>query len=136
MSMAKPKTGARRPAVPVKRKVAPRSHVVNASGKVRLKLRQPRAASPGLGKIWAALLAPFFIFLIFGLLLIWERVAVERLAKTVAQLETQRTQLAEQNTRLVVQAEQLGGYGRISRIARERLHMIRVATKLIVVSQE
>lgn len=82
------------------------------------------------------MLAPFFVLLIFGLLLIWERVAVERLAKTVAQLEAQKIQLVEQNTRLVVQAEQLGGYGRISKIARERLHMIRVATKLIVVSQE
>lgn len=136
MKMAKPKTGMRRPAALAKRKAAPRSQVINASGKVRLRLRQPAVASPGMGKVWAVLLAPFFILLIFGLLLIWERVAVERLAKTVAQLEVAKLQLVEQNTRLVVQAEQLGGYGRISKIARERLHMIRVATKLIVVSQE
>ncbi|MDZ7266187.1 MAG: cell division protein FtsL [candidate division KSB1 bacterium] len=88
------------------------------------------------GRTWAALLAPFLLLLVMGLLLIWLRVAVGDLAAAVARAEAQKRELQEENTRLLVRAEQLAGYGRIAKIAREHLHMTRVASKLIVVTQE
>ncbi len=81
-------------------------------------------------------LAPFALLLFLGLLLIGLRVGVEQLANEVATLEAQKIQLEEQNNRLLAQAEQLAGYARISRIAQERLGMISLAPRLIVVAPE
>ncbi|NUO82305.1 cell division protein FtsL [candidate division KSB1 bacterium] len=81
-------------------------------------------------------LAPFALLLFLGLLLIGLRVGVEQLANEVATLEAQKIQLEEQNNRLLAQAEQLAGYARISRIAHERLGMISLAPRLIVVAPE
>ncbi|MGH7453152.1 MAG: hypothetical protein ACRENG_17515, partial [bacterium] len=68
-----------------------------------------------------ALLLPFAILLSFALLLIWERVSVNELAAKIAALEAQRNQLADQNGKLLIQVEQLAGFGRISKLASQRL---------------
>jgi len=132
MTMASPHIAHRRPA---RRQPRPRvaSHPVRRGAQP-----SPRSGRTGVrgGQVWAALITPFFLLLFFGLLLIWLRVAVSDLAVAVARAETQKRELQEQNTRLLVYAEQLGGYGRIAKIAREQLHMTRVATKLIVVTPE
>ncbi len=81
-------------------------------------------------------LAPFALLLFLGLLLIGLRVGVEQLANEVATLEAQKIQLEEQNNRLLAKAEQLAGYARVSRIAQERLGMISLAPRLIVVAPQ
>lgn len=83
-----------------------------------------------------ALLFPFAVFLFFGLFLIWERVKVRELAGQIAKLDTQRLQLAEQNDKLRIQLEQLSGYGRISRIATQRLGLVAVPQQTILVAEE
>ena len=87
-------------------------------------------------KTLVLLLAPFALLLFLGLLLIGLRVGVEQLANEVATLEAQKIQLEEQNNRLLAQAEQLAGFARVSRIAHERLGMISLAPKLIVVAPQ
>jgi len=81
-------------------------------------------------------LLPFSVFLFFGLILIWERVKVRELATAIAQLETQRNQLAEHNVKLKNEVEQLSGYGRISRLATQRLGLIAVPQQAIIVADE
>jgi len=82
------------------------------------------------------ILFPFSVFLFFGLILIWERVKVRELATAIAQLETQRNQLADQNVKLKNQVEQLSGYGRISRLATQRLGLVAVPQQTILVKDE
>lgn len=81
-------------------------------------------------------LLPFSVFLFFGLILIWERVKVRELATTIAHLETQRNQLAEHNVKLKNEVEQLAGYGRISRLASQRLGLVAVPQQAIIVTDE
>ncbi len=83
-----------------------------------------------------ALLLPFAILLAFALLLIWERVTVNELAAKIAALEAQRNQLADLNGKLRVQVEQLSGFGRISRLATQRLGLVTVPHQVIVVEDE
>lgn len=83
-----------------------------------------------------SLLFPFVIFLILGLLLIWERVKVNELAAAVAAMEIRRNQLVEQNGKLRVQVEQLSGYARISRLATQRLGLVSLPQQIIVVEEE
>lgn len=87
-------------------------------------------------KTFFLFLAPFALLLFLGLLLIGLRVGVEQLANEVATLEAQKIRLEEQNNRLLAKAEQLAGYARISRLAHERLGMISLAPKLIVVAPQ
>ncbi|MGH7496412.1 MAG: hypothetical protein ACREOO_29025 [bacterium] len=82
------------------------------------------------------LLVPFAVLLILSLLLIGLRVSVGQLAKKISELEAQATQLQDENNRYLVRAEQLAGYIRISRLAHERLGLVGLAPKLIVVSSE
>jgi len=81
-------------------------------------------------------LFPFSVFLFFGLILIWERVKVRELATAIAQLETQRIQLADHNVKLKNEVEQLSGYGRISRLATQRLGLVAVPQQAILVADE
>lgn len=81
-------------------------------------------------------LFPFSVFLFFGLILIWERVKVRELATAISQLETQRNQLADQNVKLKNEVEQLSGYGRISRLASQRLGLVAVPQQAIIVADE
>ncbi len=83
-----------------------------------------------------ALLLPFAILLSFALLLIWERVSVNELAAKIAALEVQRNQLADQNGKLRIQVEQLAGFGRISKLASQRLGLVTVPHQVIVVEEE
>ncbi|MGH7594997.1 MAG: hypothetical protein ACREOI_01545 [bacterium] len=83
-----------------------------------------------------ALLLPFAILLSFALLLIWERVRVNELAAEIAALETQRNQLADQNGKLRIQVEQLAGFGRISKLASQRLGLATVPHQVIMVEEE
>jgi hypothetical protein len=83
-----------------------------------------------------SLLVPFSFFLLLGLFLIWERVKVGELAAQVSTLESQRLRLSEQNGKLRIQLEQLGGYGRISRIAAKRLGLIAVPHQTILVAED
>jgi cell division protein FtsL len=85
---------------------------------------------------WMLLLAPFAAALLLSLLLIGQRVAVERLARDLAALEFEKSQLEEYNNRLLARVEQLAGYNRISRIAHDHLGLIDLAPRLVVVSQE
>ena len=104
---------------------------------VRLQARAvPRKKASRETKTLVLLLAPFALLLFLGLLLIGLRVGVEQLANEVATLEAQKIQLEEQNNRLLAQAEQLAGFARISRIAQERLGMVSLAPRLIVVAPE
>ena len=82
---------------------------------------------------WMFLLMPFALLLALGLLLIWERVEVQQTAKELVVLEARKLKLEEENNRLLAQAEQLAGYGRIANIAKERLGLVRLAPRLIVV---
>jgi cell division protein FtsL len=82
------------------------------------------------------LLLPFAILLSFALLLIWERVRVNELAGEIAALEGQRNQLADQNGKLRIQVEQLAGFGRISKLASQRLGLVTVPHQVIVVEEE
>ncbi|MCG3118201.1 MAG: Cell division protein FtsL [bacterium] len=82
------------------------------------------------------LLLPFSFFLFFGLFLIWERVSVNELAAGISQLEAQRLQLTEQNGKLRIQLEQLSGYGRIARIATQRLGLVAVPQQTILIDEE
>jgi len=114
---------------------APRSHnAATRPKKVANKRRSKRRTQHR--RAWAILLIPLFLFLILSLLLIWQRVTVEQLANDIAILEVRQNQLEEQNARLLARAEQLSDYGRISKIATERLGMIKIAPTLIVASQE
>lgn len=81
-------------------------------------------------------LFPFSVFLFFGLILIWERVKVRELATTISRLETQRNQLADHNIKLKNEVEQLAGYGRISRLATQRLGLVAVPQQAIIVADE
>lgn len=108
-------------------------------------VRKPKAARPTAPKpeLNAAaikrslvLLLPFSILLFFGLFLIWERVSVNEVAAGISQLEAQRLQLAEQNGKLRIQLEQLSGYGRIARIATQRLGLVAVPQQTILVDEE
>jgi cell division protein FtsL len=83
-----------------------------------------------------ALLLPFAILLSFALLLIWERVRVNELAAEIAALEAQRNQLADQNGKLRIQVEQLAGFGRISKLASQRLGLVTVPHQVILVEEE
>jgi len=83
-----------------------------------------------------SLLLPFSFFLFLGLLLIWERVKVNELAAQTSKLDMQRLQLMDQNGKLRIQLEQLSGYGRISRIATQRLRLIQVPQQTILVEEE
>ncbi|MCI0695237.1 cell division protein FtsL [candidate division KSB1 bacterium] len=83
-----------------------------------------------------ALLLPFAILLSLALLLIWERVRVNELAAEIAALEAQRNQLADQNGKLLIQVEQLAGFGRISKLASQRLGLVTVPHQVIVVEEE
>ncbi len=83
-----------------------------------------------------ALLLPFAILLGFALLLIWERVKVNELAAEIAALEAQCNQLVDQNGKLRIQLEQLSGFGRISRLASQRLGLVAVPQQTIVVEEE
>ena len=83
-----------------------------------------------------ALLLPFVILLSFALLLIWERVKVNELAAGIAALEGQRNQLADQNGKLLIQVEQLAGFGRISKLASQRLGLVTVPHQVIMVEEE
>jgi cell division protein FtsL len=83
-----------------------------------------------------ALLLPFAILLSLALLLIWERVRVNELAAEIAALEAQRNQLADQNGKLRIQVEQLAGFGRISKLASQRLGLVAVPHQVIVVEEE
>ena len=84
----------------------------------------------------ASLLLPFVVLLFFALLLIWERVKVNELAAQIAVLEAQRNQLADQNGKLRIQLEQLSGFGRISRLATQRLGLVMAPQQVIVVDEE
>lgn len=81
-------------------------------------------------------LFPFSVFLFFGLILIWERVKVRELATAISRLETQRNQLADHNIKLKNEVEQLAGYGRISRLATQRLGLVAVPQQAIIVAEE
>jgi cell division protein FtsL len=83
-----------------------------------------------------ALLLPFVILLAFALLLIWERVRVNELATEIAALEAQRNRLADQNGKLLIQVEQLAGFGRISKLASQRLGLVTVPHQVIMVEEE
>jgi len=83
-----------------------------------------------------ALLLPFVVLLSFALLLIWERVRVNELATKIAALEAQRNQLADQNGKLRIQVEQLAGFGRISKLASQRLGLVTVPHQVIMVEDE
>jgi cell division protein FtsL len=83
-----------------------------------------------------SLLLPFAVLLFLALFLIWERVKVNELAAQIAVLEAQRSQLADQNGKLHIQVEQLSGFGRISRLATQRLGLIMAPQQLIVVDEE
>jgi cell division protein FtsL len=83
-----------------------------------------------------ALLLPFAILLSFALLLIWERVRVNELAVEIAALEAQRNQLADQNGKLRIQVEQLAGFGRIAKLASQRLGLVTVPHQVIMVEDE
>lgn len=83
-----------------------------------------------------AILFPFSVFLFFGLILIWERVKVRELATAISRLETQRNQLVDHNIKLKNEVEQLAGYGRISRLATQRLGLIAVPQQAIIVADE
>jgi cell division protein FtsL len=96
---------------------------------------RPRLAFAAIRKS-IALLLPFAILLSFALLLIWERVRVNELATKIAALEAQRNQLADQNGKLRIQVEQLAGFGRISKLASQRLGLITVPHQVIVVEEE
>lgn len=76
------------------------------------------------------------MFLFFGLILIWERVKVRELATAISRLETQRNQLADHNIKLKNEVEQLAGYGRISRLATQRLGLVAVPQQAIIVAEE
>jgi cell division protein FtsL len=115
----------------------PRFQPKAAAKNVRVKSRigPPKKASRETKTLFL-LLAPFALLLFLGLLLIGLRVGVEQLANEVATMEAQKIQLEEQNNRLLAQAEQLAGYARISRIAHERLGMVSLAPRLIVVAPQ
>ncbi len=113
--------------------------------------KKPATAKPGAKAAWRAkslpalrgarpaalwLLVPFALLLILSLLLIGLRVSVGQLAKKNSDLELQSVQLQEENNRYLARAEQLASYSRISRLAHERLGLIGLAPKLIVVSAE
>jgi hypothetical protein len=82
------------------------------------------------------LLVPFAVLLILSLLLIGLRVSVGQVARKISELEAHATQLHDENNRQLARAEQLAGYSRISRLAHERLGLVGLAPKLIVVSSE
>jgi cell division protein FtsL len=82
-----------------------------------------------------SLLFPFAVFLFLGLFLIWERVKVRELAAQIAKLDAQRNQLVDQNGKLRIQLEQLSGYGRIARIATQRLGLVAVPQQAIIVEE-
>jgi hypothetical protein len=83
-----------------------------------------------------SLLLPFAVLLFFALFLIWERVKVNELAAQIAVLEIQRNQIADQNGKLRIQLEQLSGFGRISRLATQRLGLTMAPQQVIVVDEE
>jgi hypothetical protein len=68
--------------------------------------------------------------------LIWERVKVNEIAAEIAAMETRRNRFLEQNSKLRIQAEQLSGYGRISRLAAQRLGMTTIPQQTIIVDEE
>jgi cell division protein FtsL len=82
------------------------------------------------------LFAPLIILLILSLLLIGLRMSVGHLAKNISELEAQVVQLQDENNRYLARAEQLASYNRIARLAHERLGLVALAPKLIVVSSE
>lgn len=118
--------------------VPPKSSSNNGARKP--KAARPTAPKPELNaaaiKRSLVLLLPFSILLFFGLFLIWERVSVNEVAAGISQLEAQRLQLAEQNGKLRIQLEQLSGYGRIARIATQRLGLVAVPQQTILVDEE
>ena len=79
---------------------------------------------------------PFAVFLILSLLLIGLRVSVGHLAGDISELEAYGMQLRDENNRYLARAEQLASYSRVSRLAHERLGLVGLAPKLIVVSSE
>ena len=116
------------------------------TGSRALKLRTPsprRPSSTGLNRkrkgYWRALMilgAPFAIVLVLLLLLIWQRFQVTELAGKIAVLETRKAQMQEENDRLLIRAEQLADYGRISRIAYDKFGLIRLSPQIILLSDE
>lgn len=82
------------------------------------------------------LFVPFVVFLMLSLLLIGLRMSVGRLAKEIAELEAKVAQVQDENNRYLARAEQLASYSRISRLAQERLGLVGLAPKLIVVPSE
>lgn len=114
---------------------SPRRHGKSASSNKSAGWRLP-------GLSWAAmrrgisLLLPFVVLLSLALLLIWERVTVNELAASIAALEAQRNQLADQNGKLRVQLEQLAGFGRISKLASQNLGLVTVPHQVIVVEDK
>lgn len=116
---------------------APKPRPGSSARKPKTKAAAPRAEfNTAAIKRSLIVLFPFSVFLFFGLVLIWERVKVRELATAIAQLETQRNQLADQNVKLKNQVEQLSGYGRISRIATQRLGLIAVPQQTLLVKDE
>ena len=101
----------------------------------RSSLSKPEFSSTAIKKS-LSLLFPFSIFLLLGLSLIWERVKVGELAVQISKLESQRMQLGDQNDKLCVQLEQLSGYGRISRLATQRLGLVAVPQQAILVAED
>lgn len=101
----------------------------------RSRLSKPEFSSAAI-KRSLALLFPFSFFLLLGLFLIWERVKVGELAAQISKLESQRLQLGDQNDKLRVQLEQLSGYGRISRLAAQRLGLVAVPQQAILVAED
>jgi len=99
------------------------------------KSTKPNSAKPAMRPVSVtrglSLLIPFVIFLSFGLFLIWERVKVNELAADIEKLKAQRTQLHDQNGKLFIELEQLSGYGRISRLASQRLGLVAVPQQTI-----
>jgi len=107
------------------------------SGARKTKAARPRAEfSSAAVKRSLALLIPFAVFLFLGLTLIWERVKVRELAAQIATLDSQRVKLIEQNGKLRIQLEQISSYGRISRIATQRLGLVAVPQQTILVEEE
>jgi cell division protein FtsL len=113
----------------------PKAGGVRKSGAAHASSPKPELSSAAI-KRSLSLLFPFVVILFIGLFLIWERVKVGELAAQIAKLESQRLQLTEQNGRLRIQLEQLGGYGRISRIATKRLGLVAVPQRTILVKED
>ena len=119
--------------------VKPMTAKISAAAKPLAKTGgRAKPAAPLQGARQAALMlfAPFAVLLFMSLLLIGLRVSVGQLAKKAAELEARTVQLQDENNLYLARAEHLASYSRIARLAHERLGLVGLAPKLIVVSSE